>query len=323
MPVDAAGDCRWLSAHLVLDPVHGDGLYGGAGDRVALDLVAPLARHAAAAGWARRWFFIRYRDRVPHLRFRLFGPAARLESEARPAIETAAAADPRVGEIAWVPYEPELERYAGAAGVTVAEAIFEASSETALAMLAKLPPAGDGGESGDDRGARLGKALLAALVALHVFLGERWQAAHLMRLVSRSILDQLFSGETASTAAWRDAFERGYERQSELLTRFVDAGWSALETAAGDALPDELAAYRDALVRARGRLAGLAAVGRLEASPGQVAPWGPELAMRLLPSYVHMTNNRLGVRVPEESYLALAVAAALGDSAAPARSLAG
>lgn len=294
---------RWLSAHLHLRPDLAGGLYGEAGDRVVLDLVAPLARRAEERGWADRWFFIRYTEEGPHVRFRLRGPAARLDAEARPAIAAAAAADARVAHLVWRPYEPEHERYGGAAGVEVAEEMFDLSSRTACALLAKLP-------SPDDRPARLGKALLASLAALVVFVGERRAAAALMRRFSDSYL-ALMARDEELQDGWTLRFERGYEAQAAGLGGLVEAAWEALTEPSGEALPEEIACFRSGLERLRGRLADLLAAGHLHRALGTPRTWPAAVVGRLLPSYVHMTGNRLGVRPVEESYLALAAAAAL------------
>jgi thiopeptide-type bacteriocin biosynthesis protein len=299
---------RWLSAHLHLRPELEATLYGEAGDRVVLDVVAPLARRALAEGWAASWFFIRYRVDGPHLRFRLHGPRERLDAEARPAIAAAAAAEERLDEVRWVDYEPELERYGGEPGVAAAEELFDASSRAAVRLLAKLPAAAAG-----ERSARLGKGLLAALAALSVLVGERRRSALLMESFSSGLLHQMVEEDEAHVT-WTRAFRSGYEAQSVDLAGFVSAAWEALCEPSGEALPAEVASLRRDLERTRQRLTALLAAGDLHRRLGQAQSWDAAVVGRLLPSYLHMTNNRLGVRPSEESYLALVAAEALGGA---------
>jgi hypothetical protein len=130
-------------------------------------------------------------------------------------------------------------------------------------------------------------------------------------------------GETAAED-WAARFATGYRRQAEVLEPFAAAAWEALSAAPGspeaDALPPVLAAYRDDLARVRRRLRRVFAAGDLRVGPHPGAPlrraehWARDVRTWLL-SQLHMTSNRLGVTVAEETYLALAAAAALDPEA--------
>lgn len=52
---------------------------------------------------------------------------------------------------------------------------------------------------------------------------------------------------------------------------------------------------------------------RLTAAPGLVARYPMPV---LLGSYLHMTNNRLGVTIPDEAYVSYVVASAVRQTAA-------
>jgi thiopeptide-type bacteriocin biosynthesis protein len=91
-----------------------------------------------AAGVLERWFFIRYADPEPHLRVRMHGAPARLWSEALAALHRAAEpwlAERRLVRLTLDTYEPEIERYGGAAAMPHVERIFEADSDAVLAMV--------------------------------------------------------------------------------------------------------------------------------------------------------------------------------------------
>lgn len=125
-------------------------LYGGpaTADRMLRALIAPLLAEALEAGAVDRWFFIRYADPEPHLRVRLHGPAERLAGEVLPRLHQAAQpwlADQRLWRLVLDTYEREVERYGGEDGVLLAEAIFAADSDAALALVSGL-----GGDAGLD-----------------------------------------------------------------------------------------------------------------------------------------------------------------------------
>jgi thiopeptide-type bacteriocin biosynthesis protein len=290
----AAERLDWLSAHL---PVAGS-LHGDAADALVLGVVAPVAGACRRRGWTRRGFFLRYSVGGNHLRFRLQGEPRVLAEAVRPELVSHAAAA-GLPEVQWVPYEPELERYGGAAGVEVAEDLFDASSRTALALLERLPAG--------DRRARLGHALAAMVAGLEAFVGDRAAAAELAGDYGSTYLRQSVPRE-ARHRALAAAFERGVERQDAALAGRVDALWHA---ATAGALPPPLDTYQRDLVRVRGRLERLIAAGRLLSRRGTAERDRDAAVRQLLPSYLHMTTNRLGVTVIEECYLSRVVSVVL------------
>jgi thiopeptide-type bacteriocin biosynthesis protein len=299
MPVDG---CRWLSAHLHVDGA----VYGPAADRAILDAVAPVAAECLRRRWARCAFFLRYTAGGPHLRLRLLGRPGDLGAHVRPLIEDRVAAGVVRG-VDWVPYEPELDRYGGPAGVEVAERLFADSSRLAIELLAGL--------AADDRAARLGKALLAMLTLLHVFVGEREAAAVTIRRYGQAYLAQQVPDPDRGRRLAR-AFEGGLDRQADTLAAYVEATWEALERRSG--LPPALERYRRRLGAARRRLRAVFERRLLLDAHG--APWArfEPAAAAIFPSYLHMTNNRLGVGIQEEVYLAVVAHGTLGAGAARA-----
>jgi thiopeptide-type bacteriocin biosynthesis protein len=111
-----------------------------------LRALAPRIAALQGAGAIDRWFFLRYGDPDFHLRLRLHGDPARLEREARPAVEQAAAQALDAGlasRVEWGTYDRELERYGGAEGIELAERLFHADSEAVLGIVQLLE--GDAG----------------------------------------------------------------------------------------------------------------------------------------------------------------------------------
>lgn len=286
----------WLSAHLMID---GD-FYGLPGDRAILDCVEPVARECLERGWARRFFFIRYSEDGPHVRFRLQGRRDDLDRRARPLLARTAEDAASVRALVWKPYEREVERYGGPRGVEVAEAFFHHSSEIALRLLPSI--------AAEERAGRLGKAMLAMLVLLHVFVGSDREAARLIRRYGERYLRQQIPDRARFRARLAD-FERGYERQASSLVAYVEAAWQAL--AAGETVTAEMDDYRRRLRGVERRLRSLYEAGRLLGYDGRPFESWREASTAIFPSYLHMMSNRLGTSVQEECYLAIVASATL------------
>jgi thiopeptide-type bacteriocin biosynthesis protein len=133
-------------------------------DHVLVSACEPVLARALAEGVADRWFFIRYGDPEPHLRLRVHGEAAKLLAEVLPAIHGTLAPlvdAGRVQRLELGTYDREIERYGGDHGIDLAETIFWADSEAALA-LAKLDRGAD-----DQRSRRA-----AVLLGMHRLLDD-------------------------------------------------------------------------------------------------------------------------------------------------------
>lgn len=318
---------RWLSAHLFVPEVSNAAIYDAPIDRIIQTVVAPLFAGWKNEGRVLRCFFIRYSEFGPHVRIRAEVPelvatefTKRLATEVREhlpdvvvdptddctegaARKSAASAlrDSDRGPIyrlRWFAYEPETERYGGADAIAVSEDLFDASSELALELLAVLTPG--------DRSARLGRGLLACLATLHAFFdGERGRTAALLGDYGADHRIRLASEQSGADIAWTRVVADGYARQQNALKRQVRDIWAWLD--AGEPIP-AVDRYVSAARRARDRLAdlrGKRGIGR------QHDPWS--YTARIVTSHLHMMNNRLGVSVPEEIYLAQLAARAMGE----------
>lgn len=318
-PIDGAAP--WLSAHLFFhatleDPVR-------PGDRVLLDVVEPFVRACRERGWIRRYFFIRYNELGPHIRLRLQAEAEVLEASVRPALAEAAglldepSADaagiihpsrhPLLDHVRWIAYQPEVERYAGSAGVEAAEELFQASSDAALALLRQ--------ETALGAEARSAKALLALVVLLHCMSEDPAHATTLARKYSDDGLDLVRhrqEREGGEPERWSEVFAARNDRQPPALRATIRALWTAMD--AGEALPGPWDVYGDRLREVRRRLDGLRTTGALTQGGAPLRTWR-EVAEVLVPSYLHMMSNRLGIFVLEEAYLGDLAARLLADGA--------
>lgn len=187
-------------------------LYTGAGtaDLVLKTLVQPLVQEALASGLAERWFFLRYRDPRPHLRVRFFGPRVLelvplLHARAAPLLE-----DGRIARLQLDTYERELERYGGAAGVSLAEEVFCADSACALALVQATP-----GDQGADLRWRL---LVRGVDQLLEDLGFALEAK---RALARREKEGYGAELGATDALWRQLGQR-FRRERASLEALLD-----------------------------------------------------------------------------------------------------
>jgi len=287
----------WDSWHLHV-PAFGP----AATDQVVTRVVAPAADLLAAWASPTVWFFVRYWQFGPHVRFRVLGldqeqsdqvdallraqlsetlagitPALSPEEYRGVAAPLAAAGEGgrsvELGDL-WPPgvyrqpYRPEIERYGGQGRLDRSEALFATSSELALAFLRRNPP----------DAARSGLGLCA----------------------TRAALDTLADG---------DHRRRFCRRASDGWQAWASRGGGGGDNAEVVALPRP----PDRVASLEGRTP--APVRRWADQLGEaMAIWradaGEDVAERILHSHVHMLHNRLGLSVGQERnhYLVLAEA---------------
>jgi thiopeptide-type bacteriocin biosynthesis protein len=240
-------------------------------DQVLRDVVRPVVERVVPTGAAVRWFFIRYGDTDWHLRLRFHGHPARLAGEVLPALQAAAAPllhDGRLWRIQLDTYEREVERYGGAAGIVLAERLFQADSEAALALADILPE--------DARGDVRWRLALAGMDLLLSDLGfdleERRAVVHKAR--------ESFAAEFHADAAFGHQLAARFRPERRDLEALLDPAASA------DA---PFAAAREVLRRRSQALAPVLAELQACAQAGQLSLSLAELA----PSYLHMHANRM------------------------------
>jgi len=239
-------------------------------DAVLRDLVGPLTRDAQASGAVDSWFFIRYGDPHWHLRIRLHGAPGRLLSEVLPALEAAAApllAEGRLWRFQLDTYDREVERYGGPAGVVLAERLFHADSEAALAIIETLE-----GDEGADARWRL------ALCATDLLLGDLGLDAEGKRAVLGQVRDAFFRefGGGKPLRVQLDGKQRAERRALEAL---LDPARDPGDLAPGLAI---LRRRSEKSFPLAAELRRLEQAGRLTVPVAQIAP-----------SLVHMQVNRL------------------------------
>ena len=296
----------WASAYIFpTSETGGPHIWRRAFDRLILDVVAPFAERVRRDGAVRRYFFIRYGEYGPHVRLRLNGDPATLTHHVAPALEAALSEENRawgvphasildvgvasgVPGLYWIPYEPEFDRYGGPSGVRAAEDFFEASSDLVVRLLRPDPNL--------DYETRLAKgaAVMACLMgAFSVEAGEGlgWSRSHRSHWA-----DSRHSGGPDPWALYEARFQEQSGVVRDRLRSFYDA-------ARGGALPPPLDAYARRLRSVRAEVDAIVAAGEFVTDRGPVHD-PARAAGFLAPSYLHMTNNRLGVAPSDEGYLA-------------------
>lgn len=295
----------WLSAYLFFN---GD-IYSRNGDRVILEVVDPIVEYSMQNGLIKRYFFVRYSERGTHIRLRLFGQKNILETNIKSFIEDYVEkkipVDLKIDEnksnvktVEWTVYEPEYERYGGVDAVKVAEDFFQFSSEFCIEQLKHIP---DGEQS-----ARFGKGIIGMVTLLKVFFEEKNTALKLVQNYGKNYLKGFAKEEHMKE--WGEMFNRGFEKQSETLVDYIDALWEALSE--NDQLPESIALFADKVKNIREQLKNMFDDRKIVLYQNKIDDW--DLALRsIVPSYIHMTNNRLGISIRDESYLSHLISAAL------------
>ncbi|MFK0013120.1 thiopeptide-type bacteriocin biosynthesis protein [Streptomyces sp. NPDC091027] len=292
----AAG--TWQSHHLFLHAGTEDT------DRFLTADAAPLLDALVASGEAADWFFIRYGQDGPHVRIRVRatgtapgGAPSRL-TELPGLLERAARRVPAVpgpwpsrhGEVRAVPYAPETLRYGGPRALPVAEAVFGASTRTALDAMRALP-------AENASAARLTAAAdlahtTAYALGMDRLAGARWLRAH--------------------AAGWRWVTEVPLLPGAAVHTR-VNTVHAAQRTVLGEraaGLRDRLRARTAAawLVRWADRVREADALLDGLDGPARESVWGSQL---------HMLLNRLGVNPDEERAVCRLAARTLLETGEP------
>jgi thiopeptide-type bacteriocin biosynthesis protein len=248
-------------------------LYAGPAtlDLILRDVVAPAVARVEKTSAADRWFFVRYGDPDWHLRLRFHGEPARLCEELLPALQDALArllADGRAWRIQLDTYEREVERYGGPVGIVLAERLFQADSEAALALAGVL--------AGDARGDVRWRLCLYGMHLLLADLGFN--------------LDQRRSVLRKTRDSFATEFRVDAKLKHQLGTRFRQERRRLEPLLVGDpAGDDQLALGLEVLRRRSERSAPALAEWKAAVSAGELSLSPADLA----PSYLHMHANRL------------------------------
>ena len=228
-------------------------------------------RSQVESGAVDRWFFVRYSDPDWHVRLRLHGDPARLQSETLADAHRAIApalADGSVWKVQVDTYEREIERYGGEDGILLCEEVFWRDSEAVLDILRLVP-----GDAGVDARWQL---CLRAWDLLLADMGLTLEARHELTKENRAACGRQFRSNKTLERALGDRF-RG---QRKTIERLFDESAEASHPLGG-----ALAVLR----RRSQHLADVTAALRARGDAGRLSAPVKSIASNLL----HMTANRM------------------------------
>jgi thiopeptide-type bacteriocin biosynthesis protein len=253
---------EWIYAKLYAGTATADQMLGR---------LAPVVESSLACGAADGWFFIRYGDPDWHLRVRFHGAPERLHAEVLPRLEAAVAPLLEAGEM-WRmqldTYEREVERYGGDRAIELAEHVFSADSDAALAIVRSLS-----GDAGLDLRWRL------ALCGIDLLFDDLGLMFEEKRFVARQARKG-YGREFGADGNLRGELSRRYRKERAGLEMLFDRSQDP---------PAELAPGLEALRWRTLRLAPVAAELRWLAQAGRLGGTMADVAR----SYAHMHVNRL------------------------------
>jgi len=308
---------EWLSAHLFLAR-SADHLRV---DRVLTTVVGPFAQSCLRGHSVEQYFFIRYRERGPHVRLRLQGDPTVLRERVAPALarhvaEHLAADDAGypdegglespdeqsgVSALRWIRYEPEVDRYGGGRALAIAERLFHASSEAAMELLPEVVTGGFD--------ARLGIALAGMLALMGAAgIGPQEASEIARRHRDRWMRVKEFTGDDLIAR-----YDVGRSLNGEALATVVrDVWWAA--SSEPERLPEPFPRYVERLRPLMRELRSLVDGGNVFFRGERFPTWQAAM-LQLAPDYMHMANNRFGVSPHLEGYLAHLIEDVLGMEA--------
>jgi thiopeptide-type bacteriocin biosynthesis protein len=261
---------------------------------VISSLISTIINELKNMNYLESYFFIRYWENGEHIRLRILATNNNnnlvitqiVENQAKSFFSTQQ--NCKHYRIEYVPYIPEITRYAGEHGMRLSEQLFEYSSKAVIAIIIEYYTVWNN------------KLAMAFAIKMHVIfamtmigkpkiiadifkgISENW----IMHSVKQNELGQATSEQIEKVRA---AFEKTYQEQRERIIRIVeDAAIFDKEEPESSVWEPKWAKYcQDIYVRA--------------SSQGQLVP--VHLA-QFCDNHVHMTNNRLGVYLRDESFIA-------------------
>lgn len=292
----------WISAHIYFK----GNIYESDCDKIILEVVEPFICKTKEQKLFEKYFFIRYVEFGSHIRLRFFGERRIITENIKPLFEnfisnfkdqTLFTLPSNYQEksydspLIWVSYEPELERYGGADAINIAEDFFYYSSETAIKLIKKIPYG--------EYSFRYGKGLLTTSIFLFCFFKNREKAIAFIKNYSTNYLKALVRNQELVTVLTK-AFNYAFDNQSQTLIEYVNSIWECLEN--GETISEDLDEYYKCLIKVSEKLRMLTSKNMVYGYNNLNLNWENTLEF-ILPSYLHMMNNRLGISIKDESYL--------------------
>ncbi len=279
---------NWISVYLYSDLSF---------EQVIAVLVKKIVENLTSKGLICSYFFIRYWERGSHIRLRVLTKESKNMPEIKSYIATHATIyyesqkyDQQY-RIEFVPYEQEINRYLGKNGIKIAESIFNYSSVTVMNIISKYAFEWSN------------KLAIAFAIKMHVIFAKS--------LIKREeSIKQLFKGISdnymihsvkldidnqitqANTERVKAAFAKTFLEQKKKIVLIVS---SALQQELEQTESDE---WEQSWLQWCQQV-------NMELYKKQVIP--PSQLIQFCENHIHMTNNRLGVHLRDESFIAFMI----------------
>jgi len=292
--------------------------------------VKPLVAKVLSEGLADGYFFIRYWERGAHIRLRFRGDVEKMERELKPLLdahfkewfkaspshrETLEWAKNLPEDQQWYPndslqyidYEPEYERYGGTgAGISISEQQFQACSDAVLQVIS------ESGDWGYDRA--LGVAIQMHLGFAFAMGMDLAELKAFYNRISFAWLSRAYNYGSETTekehrerrAEAREAFSKTFEQQRDMLEPFCKTLWEAFNEGVEfeqDWINQWIRDMKDVNDQLH------AGAHEIEFPSARVFQNDDNVSEErrkfwpILESYIHMTNNRLGILNRDEAFL--------------------
>lgn len=296
-----------------------------------LNILKPFVDEIMNKTWAEQFFFIRFWERGPHIRLRFKGETGILQNHVRPQLESyfreyfhgQPSVRPESDDMSkweahqqWFPndsiqyieYDPEVERYGGPNAILTAEKQFEFSSRAVLAVIA------DSDSWDYDRA--LGAAIqlhLGFAFALGMGLAE---AVEFFSRIAKHWFASAFNyapGLNPEELKKRseitlNAFANNFANQKEILVSYHETLWNAFIEGM-EFEQNWLNEWLRQMMTITNELSEIQTQNKLvipqwfQPEPDKKTPLNRQYWWPILESYIHMTNNRLGILNRDEAYL--------------------
>ncbi len=290
--------------------------------------IAPFIEKIMCDQLAERFFFIRYWHRGPHIRLRI--KSKRENSDELKKIISAYfvqffkenPSDPLNGvnnkeqikketDISWlpnnsfhfIPYSPEIERYGGEVAMLIAEKQFEASSKVILSIIKE--------SEAWNYNKAMAKAIQLHLAFAYATGMDLAEAALFYSKIFKIWLPKACTSTEAfddNKGVILDAFHKNYEVQQETILPFFEKLWTAMKNQEKFE-QNWLMEWISDTIQMRKELTNIQNENKFTRpkwyTPESVSEVGilNQERWSVYDSYIHMTNNRLGILNRDEGYL--------------------
>lgn len=312
----------WLAAHL---------FYSGNLEQLISQAILPFIEKARKEKLYRQFFFIRYWENGPHIRLRFNGNEKRLTQQLKPLLikyfNNYFKSNPSIREeplwikelsekdkwypnntIQFIEYKPEISRYGGEAGIVIAEKQFELSSKTVMMAIAE--------QDQWDYDSAMGIAIELHLAFAYSVGMKKKEMKIFFQVFANSWLPITFNNYPGmpeeefnkNQQEVLEMFKQSFDQQKEILISFQK---ELLKSFREKKLIQNklLKPWMNGNMIIAENLKALQTKKELfyetplKLDKAYGIPTKNVLLWPILQSYIHMTNNRLGIENKDEAFL--------------------